>query len=298
MSTMTRAAAEVGPGGRSGAPLADQRTASLAPRFRAEYLIEAALLGIFMISACVFVVLLEYPSSPARLAIPNGDVRRLLIGLAMGSTAVLLIYSPWGMQSGAHFNPATTLTFLRLGKVPLRDGLSYVVAQFVGAAAGVGIARALLGPRLAAPATNFAATVPGPTGILVAFGAEVAISFLLMSVILRVSNHERYARYTGLCAGLLVTLFITFEAPLSGMSMNPARTLGSALFAGNWAALWVYFTAPPLGMLAAAELYLRRRGSAAIFCAKLHHQNQKRCIFCEARRVGGASETFSSPAAL
>jgi aquaporin Z len=132
----------------------------------------------------------------------------------------------------------------------------------------------------------------------VAFGAEFAISFLLMSVILRVSNHDRYARYTGLWAGILVALFITVEAPFSGMSMNPARTLGSALFAWNWTALWIYFTAPPLGMLAAAQVYLRTRGSGAIFCAKLHHQNQKRCIFCEARQAKTSPETFSRPLAL
>ena len=63
------------------------------------------------------------------------------------------------------------------------------------------------------------------------------------------------------------------------MSMNPARTLGSALPAQLWAGLWIYFTAPPLGMLLAAELYLRLKGAHGIFCAKLHHQNTKRCIF-------------------
>ena len=119
-----------------------------------------------------------------------------------------------------------------------------------------------------------------------------------MSVILRVSNHGRLARYTGLCAGIMVALFITVEGPLSGMSMNPARTLGSALFARDWTALWIYFIAPPAGMLAAAELYLRQRGREAVFCAKLHHQNRKRCIFCEARRPAPPGGTFSSVAAF
>jgi aquaporin Z len=270
----------------------------MTERIRVEYLMEAALLGIFMISACAFVVLLDYPSSPIRQALPNADLRRLLIGVAMGATAVSLIYSPWGMQSGAHFNPATTLTFFRLGKVQARDALGYIGAQFAGAAAGVGAAWAMLGHRLADPAAHFAATVPGPAGLAVAFLAEAVISFLLMSVVLRVSNHERFARYTGLCAGILVACFITVEAPLSGMSMNPARTLGSALFARDWTALWIYFVAPPAGMLAAAELYIRRRGCQAVFCAKLHHQNRKRCIFCEARRATAPSETFSGVSAL
>ncbi|HKU60521.1 MAG TPA: aquaporin [Gemmatimonadales bacterium] len=270
----------------------------MSARYRVEYLMEAALLGIFMLSACAFVVLVEYPTSPVRLALPDAALRRLLIGLAMGGTAVALIYSPWGMQSGAHFNPATTLTFYRLGKVRRRDALGYVGAQFAGAAGGVAVAFAILGSRLADPATHFAVTVPGSAGIAAAFIAEAVISFLLMSVILRVSNHARYARYTGLCAGVMVALFITVEAPLSGMSMNPARTLGSALFARDWTALWIYFFAPPVGMLGAAELYLRQRGSGAVFCAKLHHQNRKRCIFCEARRPAAAAETFSSMVAL
>ena len=90
---------------------------------------------------------------------------------------------------------------------------------------------------------------------------------------------------TGIFAGILVTTYVSLEAPLSGMSMNPARTLGSALSSRVWDSLWVYFTAPPIGMLAAAELYLRLRGKRGVVCAKLHHQNDKRCIFhCGFRR--------------
>ena len=63
------------------------------------------------------------------------------------------------------------------------------------------------------------------------------------------------------------------------MSMNPARTFASALPAQIWTALWLYFTAPPLGMLLAAELYVRQYGIHKVFCAKLHHHNDKRCIF-------------------
>ena len=226
--------------------------ASASSRHWPEYLMEAALLGLFMISACVFTVLLEFPGSPVRQAVPDPGIRRFLTGLAMGTTAIALIYSPWGKQSGAHFNPSTTLTFWWLGKVRSQDATWYIVAQFVGGATGVMIARAFLGVRLADPATHFAATVPGMAGPVVAFVAEAAISFVLMSIILKVSNHASWARYTGLFAGVLVALYITFESPLSGMSMNPARTFGSAVAAGDWTALWLYFTAPPLGMVAAA----------------------------------------------
>ena len=156
-----------------------------------------------------------------------------------------------------------------------------MVAQFAGGIGGVLIARMALGDLLADPKVGYAATLPGRWGAPVAFFAEAGISCVLVLIILSVSNHPRWAAYTGLCAGVLVAAYITFEAPLSGMSMNPARTFGSAFFAGNWTAIWIYFTAPPLGMLAAAQLYLARHGRPAVACAKLHHQNSKRCIFCE-----------------
>jgi aquaporin Z len=258
-------------------------------RFRAEYAIEAALLGMFMISACGFVVLLEHPESALRLTVSDPTLRRLLMGTAMGSTAIALIYSPWGKRSGAHMNPAVTLTFARLGMMAPRDAAGYVAAQFVGGVAGVLMASLVLGELLADRATNYAATLPGPRGVAIAFGAEALITFVLMGVILTVSNHPRWARLTGLCAGLLVALYITVEAPLSGMSMNPARTLGSAAFARDWTAIWLYFVAPPLGMLAAAELYVRRRGRSTVFCAKLCHAEP--CLFCEwrAERLPGTN---------
>ena len=253
-------------------------------RFRPEYAIEAALLGTFMVSACGFVVLLEHPGSAVHQALPLPGMRRALMGLAMGSTAVALIYSSWGRRSGAHMNPATTLTFARLGKVAPRDAVSYLVAQFVGGIVGVLVASLAFGNLLDDRATNYAATVPGPRGVAVAFTAETLITFGLMWVILVVSNHPHRAHLTGVCAGLLVAFYIAVEAPLSGMSMNPARTLGSAVFARDWTALWIYFTAPPLGMLAAAELYLRRRGRNAVGCAKLCHAEP--CLFCEWHRKG------------
>ncbi|HEX3236385.1 MAG TPA: aquaporin [Gemmatimonadales bacterium] len=246
-----------------------------------EYLIEGALLGLFMISACAFTVLLEHPASPLHRALPDAFMRRLLIGLAMGGTAVALIYSPWGKQSGAHMNPAITLTFTRLGKVAPHDAAAYVAAQFAGGLSGVLLARLALRTLLAHPSVGYAATLPGHWGVTAAFVAEAAISCLLVLIVLTVSNHPRWAGYTGLCAGLLVATYITLEAPLSGMSMNPARTFASAFFGRNWTAIWLYFVAPPLGMLVGAELYLWRRGRQAVACAKLHHQNSKRCIFCE-----------------
>jgi aquaporin Z len=200
------------------------------------------------------------------------------MGLAMALTAVAILYSPWGRRSGAHLNPAVTLTFWRLGKVAGWDAAFYIVAQFVGGLAGVLAARVWLGASVADPSVHYAVTAPGPAGPVAAFGAEIVISFVLMLVVLSVSN-SRAAALTGLCAGALVAIYITLEAPLSGMSMNPARSFASAAGAGLFSSLWLYFTAPPLGMLLAAEVFVRVRGARAVHCAKLHHANAQRCIF-------------------
>lgn len=244
-----------------------------------EYLIEGLCLGLFMISACSFAVLLEHPDSPAHDLISDPTVRRILMGFAMGATAIVLIYSRIGKRSGAHMNPSTTITFLRLGKIGPRDAFFYILAQFAGGVAGVLLARGFLGERIAHSSVNYVATLPGTWGATWAFTAEMAITFVLMSVILWVSNTPSLNRYTGLCAGILVMIYIAIEAPVSGMSMNPARSFGSALPAGLWDGMWIYFTAPPLGMLLGAEFYVRRCGPGRVLCAKLHHENTEPCIF-------------------
>ena len=244
-----------------------------------EYLIEAGAIGAFMVSAAAWAALLYHPASPVARAISGALVRRAFMGLAMGSTAVAIIYSPWGQRSGAHMNPAVTLTFFRLGKVARPDCVGYVTAQFAGAIAGISAAAAVLGGVVSDPSVNYVTTLPGPTGNAVAFLAEATISFVMMTMVLTVSNHRRLARFTGLCAGLLIWTYIIVEAPLSGMSMNPARTFGPALLARDAPGLWIYFTAPPLGMLMAAELFIRRFGAHRVLCAKLHHPRAGACIF-------------------
>lgn len=253
-----------------------------------EYLMEAAGLGAFMLSACTFGALLSHPASPVAAAVPDGLVRRALMGALMGLTSLALVYSPWGQQSGAHYNPSVTLAFHFLGKVPRADAALYVLAQFAGGTLGVLVAALALGRVLAHPAVNYVATVPGTTGQAAAFAAELLIAFVMMSVVLFVSNSRR-ARWTGVCAATLVAVYIAFEAPLSGMSLNPARTTASAVLAARAPALWVYFTAPPLGMLAAAAAYRRLSPRRAVRCAKLHHDNPRRCIFClQARNAAQA----------
>jgi len=245
-----------------------------------EYCIEGTALGTFLVSACVFGVLLEHPGSPIHRALVDTPMlRRVLMGLAMGLTAIRIITSPWGQRSGAHLNPAVTLTFLTLGKVAPWDAFFYILFQFIGGISGVFLAGLLIGPPLRHSAVHYVATMPGPWGPQIAFAAEFTISMLMMTTILWVSNTARLSRFTPFFAGTLVAIFIIFEAPLSGMSMNPARTYGSAFAAGEWNALWIYFIAPPAAMLLASVIYRLTRGTHRVFCAKLDHHNHQRCIF-------------------
>src|SRR3974390_3189632 len=177
-----------------------------------EYAIEAALLGAFMVSACSFGVLLAPPHSPVHAAIANPLIRRILMGIAMGATAIAIIYSPWGGRSGAHINPATTLTFWWLGRIRGGDVAGYVGGQLLGAVLGVALASAFLGPRLGDASVRFVMTRPGPWGVGPALAAEVLISAILMSAVV-VLTGSRWARFTGLAVGALVATYITVEAP-------------------------------------------------------------------------------------
>jgi len=233
------------------------------------YGIEAFGLGAFMVAAGIAVTLLEYPQSPLHTAIPSTWVRRTLVGVAMGLTAMVIIYSPWGKRSGAHINPAVTLTFFRLNKIRPWDAAFYILAQFLGGLTGVMLVALLVGAPFEQPPVNYVVTIPGEPGVGVAFIAEFVMSLGLMWGILNVSNSQRFPQFTGLLAGILVATYIAVEAPLSGMSINPARSFASALPAEIWTAFWIYYFAPPLGMLFAAELYLRQPQRPKVLCAKL-----------------------------
>ena len=245
-----------------------------------EYLIEGWALGTFMVAAGLTASLLGSPASPLSRALPDPMLRNLVAGIAMGLTAIALIHSPWGKRSGAHMNPAVTLTFLRLGKVHHWDALFFILAQVAGGTLGVLLVAAALGDAFTGPPVGYAATLPGPAGPGIAFLAEFGISCGLMLTILLLSASARLARFTGLAAGGLVATFISFEAPLSGMSMNPARTFASAAPGMLWQHFWIYLTAPVVGMLVGAQVFLALRGTRRMGCAKLLHPPEVRCIHC------------------
>ena len=211
--------------------------------------------------------------------ITNERLRLLVTGLIFASSATLVVYSPLGQLSGGHLNPAVTLGFWRLRRIGTRDALGYIIAQAIGALAGVMLVARVAGDL--GRSVDLGATRPG-TGVTMtaAFGYETAITFALMFLILACLNKPRLASYTGVAAGALVALLVTIEAPLTGTSLNPARSFAPALMTGRLDVIWIYLVAPPTGALLAAAAWRGRWGARQAFiCAKLYHAGSSPCQF-------------------
>ena len=237
------------------------------------YVAEAAGIGFFVACAGLLTVLLEHPASPLAAVVPASKLlRRAWLGAGMVLVVAAIVYSPWGKRSGAHINPAVTLAFWQLGKVRAADAVWYVLAQFTGAVVVALLLLLALGPQwYGHPSVEYTVTQPDPAlgGWPVALGAEFGISFVMMMVLLVALHSAKLKAWAGWLLGLLLALYITFEAPLSGMSLNPARSLGTAVAAGNYSGLWLYFLAPPLAMWLATVVFRRFYHGEDLECAIL-----------------------------
>ena len=196
--------------------------------------------------------------------------RRALNGFLFGSVGAAIAFSPMGRISGAHINPAVTLAFWLEDKIKWRDALGYLVAQCLGAALG-GAGLLLWGPIGAS--NGFGASLP-ETGVSVVWPVlgEALCTFLLVACIFVLVAHQSTRWYTPLCNPPLFCLLVWLEAPLSGASANPARSLGPALVSGLWHGQWVYWIGPGLGAaLAVAVLRLDLLGRHRPHEARLFH---------------------------
>jgi aquaporin Z len=220
------------------------------------YLQEALGLGIFMISACFYSAMLFSEKSSWYHAIPSLVTRNILMGIAMGTTALFIFYSPFTAPSGAQINPAVTLTFLRVDKMCRYDSMFFIIFQILGGTIAVYIMRWLMGSMLIDAPVHSAITVPGKFGVGAALITELIIAFITMTIVLFTSNNNRFKNYTRIFAGCLVCTWVIVAGPISGFGMNPARSFASALPANIWTAFWIYLLIPFVGMLLAAELYL------------------------------------------
>jgi aquaporin Z len=264
-------------------------SASLAEAFTAHwrfYLMEGVELGALMLSTCCFGTLLYSTDSPLSHLDLSRTLRSIVMGVAIATTTFLIIRSPFGRRSGAHFNPAITLTYFWLGRVHRWDAASYAMAQFVGGTTGVLAARWILGMSLSAPPVSYVVTVPGRHGIPAAFVGEYLLSVLLMGMVLYASNHRLFVRFTPLLVASLTVFYYTLSTSISGFSVNPARSFSSALFAWVWYGVWIYFLAPSIGMLTSAAIYIGSAGADRVYCAKVFHDLHAPCPFrCHFERV-------------
>lgn len=219
---------------------------------------EAAGIAGFVFLAGGLTILIDHPSMPVmRTWLWHYPfLRRLLLGICMG------LYVAWtiklfGKLSGTHVNPSVTWAFLRLGNITSIDALNYIIAQFIGAAAGFFLLKWLAGDFFSYPSIDYGVSKPQPPHSWIsAFVAEFIISFVLMLVILMMSGSRRWEKYIATATGILLTIYITFELPFSGMSMNPARSFAAALGANQWNGLWIYFLSPVMATLLAAEVFI------------------------------------------
>lgn len=181
----------------------------------------------------------------------GGQVTHVGVGLVFGLVIAAMVYST-GHVSGAHLNPAVTLGFVLARHFPLRRLVGYWLAQGLGASAAAACLRLVLGS-----VARLGATLPTRSGgAWQAWVLEALLTFFLMFVIMAVATDTRaVGQAAAIAIGATVGLGALFAGPISGASMNPARSLGPALLSGTWTAQWIYLTAPFAGAAIAALVY-------------------------------------------
>ena len=219
--------------------------AELWPLFASE-LVGTALLVVVGLSVVIF----DFGTgTPMAKLIPNEAFRRLLTGFLFGGAGAMIALSRVGKVSGAHINPIVSLGFYLVGKLDFRVTLGYIVAQLVGGVLG---ALPLLAWGAMGRSVAFGATAPGPGYSTVeALLGEVITTFAMVALLYLFLSFRESRPYTPALFPFLYSVMVCFEAPASGTSTNPARSLGPATISGTWQGWWIYWLGPLLGMLAA-----------------------------------------------
>jgi aquaporin Z len=214
--------------------------------------------------------------TPMARLVPNAFLRNALTAFLFGTVGSAIAVSRVGKESGAHINPAVTMSFWLMQKLDFRAAIGYIVAQMVGACIG---ALPLLAWGSMGESVIFGATIPGEgysTAVVVI--GEIVTTFGLIGTLCVCLGFRHLRRFTPFVIPFLYAVMVPFEAPISGTSTNPARTFGPALISGQWDGWWIYWLGPMLGMLLAVVVCssLARR----IEVAKLYHfESDRRRLF-------------------
>jgi MIP family channel proteins len=204
-----------------------------------------------------FFLVLIGPGAVMVNAFSGGALGHAGIALSFAFVVTAMIYA-LGHLSGAHINPAVTIGFWSTRRFPATDVVPYIAAQCLGAVAASAALEALLGTVGRGGATEPALSVGA------AFALEWLLSFVLMFVIMAVATDERVADgFAAIAIGLTVGFCAMVGGPLTGASMNPARSFGPAVVGDIWIAHWIYWAAPITAMVVASKLYDMLRGTAA-----------------------------------
>ncbi len=218
-------------------------------KYLAEFIGTYALVFFGPVSVTIYAVVLGIPQpyyfGPGLFA----------IGATFGGIVAVMIYT-LGHISGTHINPAVTISLLAIKKISPRDAIAYIIVQLIGAALA-GLTHAAILPQ--GRAVYFGLTLPGDAigrSEAVAFAVELILTFFLLLTIMGTAVDKRAPPgFAGIMIGGIVALDIFIGGPLTGASMNPARTFGPALASGNWTAHWVYWLGPIIGGLIATLIY-------------------------------------------
>lgn len=224
-----------------------------------------------LVAVGLSIVILDFGrGSPLAQWLPNAADRRLITGFFFGTTGMVIALSPLGKESGAHINPAVTLAFWMTGRLKARHAAGYVLSQLAGA---IGGAVPLLAWGAMGRSVAYGATVPGPGyGPAWALFGEAITTFALVFGLFFFLRHRPLRAFAPLIFPPLYAVMVWLEAPISGTSTNPARSLGPAVISANWHGWWVYWVGPLIGTLSAIAVHRwAGRSSFDIAVAKIHH---------------------------
>ena len=228
--------------------------------------------ALLVLGGLSFVIFMFGSGSPMARILPSEGLRRLITGFLFGTTGALIALSPVGRESGAHINPIVSFGFRLMGRLSLKRMMVYVVAQLAGAILGC-VPLFLWGSM--GRSVEFGATWPGQGySTTEAFLGEVVTTFAMVSLLTIFLAYRRIRPFTPALFPPLYSFMVWAEAPISGTSTNPARSLGPSVISGQWQGWWIYWIGPMLGTLLAllAFSYLAKR----IEVAKLYHFDSDR----------------------